>query len=59
MSLINVPIHLSRIQLDHFTIIKSGGTLPNTYSHKLLLGVIHAHIVTNLNTKYIYDFKMS
>ena len=76
MSLIHVPIHLSRIQLDHFTIvvlmmtytfmyhfthllyvigtiIKSGGTLPNTYSHKLLLGIINAHILTNLNIKYI------
>ena len=76
MSLIHVPLHLSRIQLDYYTIlvlmitytfmyhftyllhvtdtiIKSGGTLPNTYSHKLLLGVINAHILTNLNIKYI------
>jgi hypothetical protein len=71
MTLIHVPIHLSRVQLDnvtimilmvtymfiyHFTyllnvldiIIKSGGKLPNTYTHKLLLGVINAHILSNL-----------
>ena len=76
MSLVHVPLHLSRIQLDYYkilvlmmtytfmyhftylihvidTIIKSGGRLPNTYSHKLLLGVINSHILTNLKIKYI------
>lgn len=29
-------------------IISSGGRYPNTYTHKLLLGIINSHIITNL-----------
>ena len=42
--------------LNHLSsIIHSGGRLPNTTLHKLLLGIIHSHIFTNFNYTITYN----
>ena len=36
------------LQHTLYIILISGGRYPNTYTHKLLLGIINSHIITNL-----------